>query len=221
MEGIADFLDSFVGGIDLVFYATTIGGLFWGLIILHPWNANRRLINENLVQTSIRYIYIGAMALAVTQLLKIILKIWQMTTLLEKWPFPELATTHLFIAGGFRLIFSLILASYCYQKLKTAPYSYERWRTVIFYAVPMVISGAWLVHGASRFENTALLMSLTVLHQIAAAAWVGSVFQLINVWRLHKQKKIATELWPILLKRFSKAGIYSSFHCFDRWLYEL
>ena len=208
MEGIADFLDSFIGGIDLVFYAMTIGGLFWGMIVLHPWNADRRLINENLIQTSIKFIYFGAIALAVTQLLKIILKIWLMTALLGKWPFPELATTHLFIAGSVRLILCLKLASYCYQNLKIAPYSYEQWRTVLFYAVPMVISGAWLVHGASRFENTVLLMSLTVLHQVAAAAWVGSVFQLVNVWRLHKQKKIATELWPILLKRFSKAGVY-------------
>jgi putative copper resistance protein D len=53
----------------------------------------------------------------------------------------------------------------------------------------MIISGAWLVHGAGRFENQTILMSLTVIHQIAAAAWIGGVFQLLNVWQLVKAKK--------------------------------
>ena len=31
MAGIADFLDSLVGGFDLICYSLTIGGLFWAL----------------------------------------------------------------------------------------------------------------------------------------------------------------------------------------------
>jgi len=38
MAGIADFLDSLVGGFDLICYSIVIGGLFWGLFVLRPWN---------------------------------------------------------------------------------------------------------------------------------------------------------------------------------------
>lgn len=116
MEGIADFLDSLIGSVDLVFYAMAIGGLFWAMVILQPWNADRKLINDNLLQATITLIYKGALALAIAQLFTIILKIWLMTAILEKWPFPEFATTSQFIAGMIRFFLSLILARYCYQQ---------------------------------------------------------------------------------------------------------
>jgi putative copper resistance protein D len=50
-------------------------------------------------------------------------------------------------------------------------------------------------------------MTLTVTHQIAAAFWVGGIFQLLSIWRLKKHNSIAIELWPLLLKRFSMLGI--------------
>ncbi len=209
MEGIADFLDSLVGGVDLVCYAMAIGGLFWVMVIVRPWNADHQRINEPLIQSTIRIIYIGGFSLAAIQLFKIILKIWLMAVILDKWPFPEFADTNQFIAGIIRSVLALFLALYCYRYLRTAAYSKYHWETVVFWAVPLVISGAWLVHGASRFENTALLMALTVLHQVAAAAWIGSVFQLVNLWRLRKQNKIEETLWPDLLKQFSPYGIYS------------
>ncbi len=209
MEGIADFLDSLVGGVDLTCYAMTIGGLFWVMLIVKPWNADRRLINESLIQSTIKIIYIGGFSLAAIQLFKIILKVWLMTAILDKWPFPEFASTNQFIAGIIRSIIALFLALYTYKYLQNSPYSRYHWQTALYWAIPLVISGAWLVHGASRFENTALLMALTVLHQIAAAAWIGSVFQLVNLWRLGLQNKVAETLWPDLLKRFSLPGIYA------------
>ena len=228
MEGIADFLDSLIGGVDLVCYAMTIGSLFWAMIILQPWNADRKLINENLLQATITLIYKGALALALAQLFSIILKIWLMTAVLHKWPFPEFATTSQFIAGMIRFFLSLLLSRYCYQNLTANPYSHRHWQTAVSYAAPLIIIGAWLVHGASRFENTVLLMTLTVLHQLASAAWVGSVFQLVNLWRLHKKNEVAEKLWGILLRRFSKPGIYTvslivvtgtalSFNFIDTW----
>ena len=36
MAGIADFLDSLIGGFDLICFCLLIGGLFWGLFILRP-----------------------------------------------------------------------------------------------------------------------------------------------------------------------------------------
>ncbi len=68
----------------------------------------------------------------------------------------------------------------------------------------MIISGAWLVHAAGRFENQFILMSLTVIHQLAAAAWIGGIFQLVNLWLLRHSKQVPAELWPLMLNRFSK-----------------
>jgi putative copper resistance protein D len=132
-----------------------------------------------------------------------------MAAILEKSPFPEFAQTTQFIGGFIRATLTLALASYVYQFVKQAPLSKTAWYHAGWLSVPMIISGAWLVHGAGRFENQNILMSLTVIHQIAAAAWIGGVFQLLNAWQLVKAKKLSTDYWTQLLKQFSSLGIIS------------
>ena len=58
MAGIADFLDSLIGGLALICYSLTIGGLFWGLFVLRPWN-NQDRYNAVLLQKTITLIYKG------------------------------------------------------------------------------------------------------------------------------------------------------------------
>jgi len=208
MAGIADFLDSLIGGFDLICYSLTIGGLFWGLFVLRPWN-NQDGYNAVLLQKTITLIYKGGFLLAAAQLFKIILKIWLMTAVLERWPFPEFAGTTQFIGGIVRTILTVVLAGYCYQYLSKYPFSKTHWTTAVVVALPMIISGAWLVHAAGRFENQLILMSLTVVHQLAAAAWIGGIFQLVNLWLLRQSNQVPAELWPVMLSRFSKFGIAS------------
>ncbi|MFA5924284.1 MAG: CopD family protein [Methylococcaceae bacterium] len=208
MAGIADFLDSLIGGFDLICYSLTIGGLFWGLFVLRPWN-NQDGYNDVLLQKTITLIYKGGFLLAAAQLFKIILKIWLMTSVLERWPFPEFADTTQFMGGIVRTILTVFLAGYCYQYLSKNPFSRAHWTTAVVVALPMIISGAWLVHAAGRFENQLILMSLTVIHQLAAAAWIGGIFQLVNLWLLRQSKQVTADLWPLMLRRFSKFGIAS------------
>jgi putative copper resistance protein D len=208
MAGIADFLDSLIGGFDLICYSLTIGGLFWGLFVLRPWN-NQDGYNAVLLQKTITLIYKGGFLLAAAQLFKIILKIWLMTAVLDRWPFPEFADTTQFIGGIVRTILTVFLAGYCYQTLSKNPFSKAHWTTAAVVALPMIISGAWLVHAAGRFENQFILMSLTVIHQLAAAAWIGGIFQLVNLWFLRQGKQIPAGLWPLMLNRFSKFGMAS------------
>lgn len=208
MAGIADFLDSLIGGFDLICFSLTIGGLFWGLFVLRPWN-NRDEYNAVLLQKTIALIYKGGFLLAAAQLFKITLKIWLMTAVLERWPFPEFADTTQFIGGIIRTILTVFLAVYCYWYLSKNPFSKSHWTTAVVVALPMIISGAWLVHAAGRFENRFILMSLTVIHQLAAAAWIGGIFQLVNLWLLRQSKRIPSELWPLMLRRFSMFGIAS------------
>jgi len=208
MAGIADFLDSLIGGFDLICFSLTIGGLFWGLFVLRPWN-NEDGYNAVLLQKTITLIYKGGFLLAAAQLFKIILKIWLMTAVLERWPFPEFAGTTQFIGGIVRTVLTVVLAGYCYQTLSKNPFSKQHWTTAVVVALPMIISGAWLVHAAGRFENQFILMALTVIHQLAAAAWIGGIFQLVNLWLLRQSKEVTAELWPFMLRRFSKFGIAS------------
>jgi copper resistance protein D len=208
MEGIADFLDSLIGGIDLAFYSMAVGGLIWGIFILCPWKHHDKF-NDHLVNKNIRLVYIGSYALIVTQLTKIGLKIWLMTATLGRWPFPAFAHTLQFQAGLIRTGFALLLMFYIRRYLSNNSRSMKHWLMGFVIALPMIISGAWLIHGASRLENREMLMILTVFHQLAAAAWVGSIFQLIAVWRLKSKQLIDPEIWPILLWRFSPLGIVS------------
>lgn len=207
MAGIADFLDSLIGGFDLICYALAIGSLFWAIFLLKPWEEKNYtpLLNEK----TIALIYKGGFWLAGAQLFKIVLKIWLMTAILEKSPFPEFAETTQFIGGLIRAVLILILASYVYYFLKNNPKSKTLWYRTGLISVPMIISGAWLVHGAGRFENQTTLMVLTVIHQVAAAAWIGGVFQLLNVWTLVKSHQLSTDAWGRLLRQFSILGIVS------------
>lgn len=221
MAGIADFLDSLIGGFDLMCYSLVIGSLLWGILLQGPWHVvqgklllgsdNRVEIDATtiLFKKTIQLLYSGALWLAGAQLFKIVLKIWLMTAILERWPFPEFAETTQFIGGITRAALTLVLAAYCYYVLSKNPTSKRYWSIAAWVALPMVISGAWLVHAAGRFENQSVLMFLTVCHQLAAAAWVGGVFHLLNLWRLVKQNKMPFAVWPYFLKHFSVFGLSS------------
>lgn len=206
MAGIADFLDSLIGGFDLICFCLLVGGLFWGLFILRPWEQHSGY-NDELIGKTVSLIYKGGFYLAGAQVFKIVLKIWLMTVLLERWPFPEFAQTTQFIGGIVRSVLILLLAGYCYITLSKNASSKKHWLTANLLALPMLISGAWLVHAAGRFENQAYLMTLTVLHQVAAAIWIGSVFQLVNIWLLRYRRKIPETVWPRMLKQFSPYGM--------------
>ncbi len=208
MAGIADFLDSLIGGFDLICYSLLMGGLFWGVFVLKPWQQDKNY-NIELLQKTISLIYKGGFLLAAAQFFKIILKVWLMTALLERWPFPEFADTTQFTGGIIRTFFSVVISAYVYGILRNNAFSQKHWWLALAVSVPLVVSGAWLVHAAGRFDNRALLMTLTVFHQLGAAAWVGGVFQLVNVWRLHKRQLISTDNWPFLLRDFSKFGMIS------------
>lgn len=208
MAGIADFLDSLIGGVALIFFALTIGSLFWGFFVLRPW---QRLngYNDALLQRTVELFYKGGLCLAAAQLFKLIIKIWLMAAVLEKWPFPEFAETTQFTGGLIRVALTLVMTAYGYAYLRKEPYSKDQWINTGLFAIPMIISGAWLVHAAGRFEDRFILMTLTVIHQLAAAAWIGGVFHLVNLWFLRREQKIPPELWPELLKRFSPFGMVS------------
>jgi len=206
MEGIADFLDSIIGGLDLICYAFAVGGLVWEVFVTQPWT-DKTGQNKFLTERTVALIYKGAFALALVQLIKIILKIWLMTSILGRWPFPEFAATTQFIGGLTRMGLVLFFAIYSYIYLRKHSSNKAYWLGAAGLALFFIISGAWLVHAAGRFEDRVLLMALTTAHQVTAAIWVGGVFQLLLVWKLTREKLIPEGLWAEYLHRFSKVGM--------------
>ena len=206
MEGIANYLDSLIGGVDLTFYSIAIGGLMWGLFVLRPWDEDANH-NTALLEKTVNLIHFGSKTLVITQLSKIGLKIWLMTVTLGKSPFPAFFNTVQFQAGLARAASAFALFLFIKYSLNNNFRSKKHWLLASLTILPLIISAAWLVHGASRLEDRALLMTLTVSHQIAAATWVGGIIQLLAVWSLNKRNAIAVELWPLLLKRFSTVGV--------------
>lgn len=206
MEGIANYLDSLIGGVDLTFYSIAIGGLMWGLFVLRPWDEDANH-NTALLEKTVNLIHFGSKTLVVTQLSKIGLKIWLMAVTLGKSPFPAFFYTVQFQAGLARAASAFALFLFIKYSLNNNFRSKKHWLLASLTILPLIISAAWLVHGASRLEDRALLMTLTISHQIAAATWVGGIIQLLAVWSLNKRNAIAVELWPLLLKRFSTVGV--------------
>ena len=73
-------------------------------------------------------------------------------------------------------------------------------------AALLAANGAWLSHAVGRSEARALLMTLTTLHQLAVAIWLGGVIQLGLLWRFLRQRPHLKPLWPGLLKSFAWVG---------------
>lgn len=206
MEGIANYLDSLIGGVDLAFYSIVVGGLIWGLVVLKPWQVETHY-NKTLIFKTVNLIHFACKALVITQVSKIILKIWLMVATLNKSPFPAFFETLQFQAGMVRTCFAFLLTLYIKSALENHIHSKRFWVSATALAMPLIISGAWLVHGASRLEDRSFLMALTVFHQVAAAIWVGGLFQLLLVWGLKKRNLISIEVWPLLLNRFTVLGV--------------
>lgn len=205
MEGIADFLDSLLGGVDLIAYSFAIGSILWGLLVLRPWHQNET--TQTVITNSIALLYKGAFALAAIQLTEIVVKVWLMTATLDAWPFPAFLHTIQFQAGTWRIVLALVVAVYAFGPLRAHPHSSKHWLTMGILGIPLIVCGAWLVHGAGRFDDRIQLMSLTVLHQIGAAMWIGGIGQLLSLWLIKRRNEILATLWPEYLRRFSIVGI--------------
>ena len=57
MQGLANFMDDFLGGLMLISYALIVGSVFWGLVILRITNRDR--VSDNVARGSIRLLYWG------------------------------------------------------------------------------------------------------------------------------------------------------------------
>lgn len=208
MQGLANFLDDFLGGLILISYALLVGSLIWCAWILRVYANEASRAPDALVTRAIALLRFGAVSLAAMLGVKIIIKGLILASTLGELPLAAYAGTVQFQAGILRLVLAIGVVAVA-DRLLEAPHARTLWNGLAALTVPLVVSGAWLVHGVGRFDDRFQLMTLTVVHQLAAAIWVGGVAQLLALWRLGLIERTAKSLWPEAIRRFGTLGIAS------------
>ena len=144
---------------------------------------------------------VGSVALACSQGLLLGLGAYVLSMTLGRNPLADLFTTTYFAAGVGRTLLALGLAATA-VRLRTAPVAHG-WVVVSVLAGAIVLCGAWLTHAMGRLESRAVLMALTVTHQLGAAIWIGGLVQLAALWRMARCDPELDAAWPGLVRRFS------------------
>ena len=204
MQGLANFIDDFLGGLMLISYALVVGSVLWSFVILRV--ASPAPAADSVILRSVKVLNIGATALAASVGLKLVIKALVLASTLGELPLAAYANTVQFKAGLLRFLLALAFVGVAKQ-LSREPSKRSAWMTTAVLTVPLVISGAWLVHAVGRFEYREPLMLMTVIHQLAAAVWFGCVAQLLSLWGASRKDTEARALWPVAISRFAWLGV--------------
>jgi putative copper resistance protein D len=198
---LAGFLEVLFRAAALVGLAVAVGGLAWILIALRPFGGlpgwSKVLAHRSLLVSAG-----GAAFVALMQASQLIVAPWALADELGRWPLGQFLATGFARAGLIHTGLALLLAG-AILYLARHPTGRLSWGGALVAAGALVASGAWLAHAVSRLEGAESLMVATVLHQLAAAAWIGGTLHLTVAWRLLKPDRECSEIWPLLLARFS------------------
>ncbi|NQV84034.1 MAG: hypothetical protein HQ494_09465 [Rhodospirillales bacterium] len=202
------FVGDLLRSCGLIALALALGGIFWAALGVR--RADIPEVTKNrILDHSLRLAAIGAALVAITQGLGVMAKAQALAGALNVSPYPDFFETTAFQTGLIRTLFAALLGG-AVVWLRRDHSSSLRWGAVFGAAALLITTGAWQAHGASRAQDREILMTLTVLHQLGAAVWVGGVLHLIALWRLIKKAPdLAAHpgLWPGLLARFTPIGI--------------
>jgi putative copper resistance protein D len=196
---LAGFLDSLLRGAVLVSLCLALGGVVWGLVVVRGMPAPLRF-------RALRLLELGAVALAIGQLLLLALKAALLADSLGTGALGIFAGTEHAAAGITRAALALALAAAA-RGLGRAPDSRRGWAVAGVLAVALLVASAWLTHANGRLEHRAPLMALTVLHQAAAAIWLGGLVQLAALGRAAAREPAVDAGWPELVARFSRLAM--------------
>jgi putative copper resistance protein D len=206
MQGLANFIDDFLGGLMIISYALVVGSVLWAFVILRVTRGDRA--HDSVLQRSAAVLKFGSVALAWTVGIKLVIKGMVLWGTLGELPIAAYAGTVQFKAGFLRVLLALAFV-YVSKRLVREPANLRLWHATASLAIPLVISGAWLVHAVGRFEYREPLMFATVMHQLAAAVWFGCVAQLLALWYAARSDAEAKALWPHAITRFGILGVIS------------
>jgi copper resistance protein D len=204
MPALANMINMLLDNLLLLTFACTMGGLVWSLLLLKPWRHDTPA-EIGLASISLALLHWGALGMGMMQLVKLVAHAWLLAEAFQQWPFPDYLYTLQCQAGLSRALWAGGLAM-AGLWLRRCPRAGLPWIIAGLMAVLLGANGAWLSHAVARSETRFILMTLTALHQLAVAIWLGGVIQLGLFWLLIRTRPTLKQLWPGLLKSFAWVG---------------
>ncbi len=149
--------------ITLAFDALLIGGIFFCAALLPRSFAN----SGEFASRAHRLLRISAIGLAFTQICFVALDSAMLMST-SGLHLSDLYTTNYFMAGALLVLTCATFLLFCRDCVARA----RGWLLLI---LPLLFGIVWTSHSASRLENRLPLTTLTGLHQLAAALWIGAM----------------------------------------------
>jgi len=201
MDVLASWLETLLGGLLWIALASAVGGVVWQVCGVRAWRCTSEAARVMVVR-GVTVLSVGAAGVALAQGLQLAVKAWLLRTAFGPAPLSVVAHTLPFRAGGARALLALGLALAA-GGVRQRPASRRRWAGVTLLAAGVLLSGAWLSHAVGRPQARVALMTLTVLHEMGGAIWLGGVIHLSALWGLARQRPDLREVWVFWLGRFS------------------
>lgn len=202
---LAGYLDVLSRALVFIGLALSVGGLVFRYLVLRPTVESSEL-GETAQRRTVTLIVCGAFLVAGAQALSLFSAVASLSEAAGYWPFAAFFSTGFAVAGVIRVGFGLGFAVAA-LRLRNRIASRSAWAVTSAFAAAVMVSGAWLTHGASRLDYAYSLMAVTVIHELAAVTWIGGLVHLTVQWRVFSGSPASLQLWPRLLGRFSPMAL--------------
>lgn len=199
---LAGFLDVVFRALVFIGLALSIGGVAFYYFVLSPTRAS-----DSSVRRSASLIAAGALIVAAAQILALLNAV---AALAEQsaWPVGLFLKTQFARAGLLHSAAAMLLAGAALF-LRGCPGRGRMWVVAALIGALTVLISAWLTHGASRLEHAPALMTVTSVHKLAAAVWIGGLMHLVGQRRLPVAAGVGDDTWSGMVSRFSPVALAS------------
>jgi copper resistance protein D len=187
--GIFGFLVVLLRAAILCFQSVTIGGILFFTLVARGEDQR----SESLLHSAWKLIRWTAIGLAATQLFFVIANSLVLRATVDI-PLSEVVGANFVWAGAIAILAGIAIAVSSAKLRERLP------QLLLIPAAVMLASSVMTSHSASRMDNRPLLVTLTVVHYLATASWIGGLPFLL----LAMKKLPDGEAKKIVVRRFSR-----------------